>query len=278
MGWFLYDCCCQTCDSQFCLVHGRSHVGCSEEVGELYLAGSVGNLSSADPECCALPTNGLVYSTGCLWTLTENGCDWELEIDGANTEFRQIIDATHTIIWIPVGNFNPLCVSLMEVDYAQSTIPDDCSYYRYLCISPFNGCCEAEGERSVGIPDDLFGRLTYCFGSSGNLTVDFTLSWDNTTGTWEASVTVSGNTLTLSLECVCGGFNTGCGTAGGNECYELTWTYDGCGGGLGDTEVWGSCSCDPFDLVFTLPNVDASCCAAEVAQTWTIEISEEEIV
>lgn len=275
---FFLTCCCRSCQGS-CVTQGQLSVECATDAAEQYIpAGGPSGVSSGDLECCDLP-NQIGHTSDCLWSITQNGCDWELEIDGANTEFRQIIDAYHTIIWKPVGTYDPLCPALFAVDAMSSTFPEDCSYNLDLCISPLNVCCDGDPARTEKMPTTLYARLTYCFGGDENLTIDFQLTWNALTETWDGVAEDAGNgDLTVSLTCVCVGFQTsGCGETG-NLCYELTFDHDGCATGSGATIPQDGCDCNPFELLFTLSDPGNLCCEAEIASPWLLEIQEDAFV
>lgn len=272
---FFLSCCCAAC-AGFCVSYGLIRGSCATESGQFYLASPAGSLA-LDPltaECCSFPQNPMGLLGPCTWSITENGCDWELEISGTTAEFRQIIDVSHTIVWVN-NDYDPLCPQLFILDEEASTPPDDCNYYTRACITPFNGCCDSTEFRSEPIPNPLFGKLTYCFGETTDNTAYFTVSVDPATGFLVAEVEdVAGGDLTLSVECVCEAFNAGCGDVG-DPCFMLTWSHSGCG--TNGVEGWSSCDCSLFGLLFFINAAAASCCAAEFAESWIVEISEEEI-
>lgn len=277
---FFLSCCCIGC-AGYCIDYGLVRALCATEAGEFYLASPASDLAldpiSFPAECCTFPANPMGLLAPCIWSITENGCDWELEIDGTTAEFRQIIDGYHTIIWRN-EDYNPLCPQMFILDEINSTLPDDCNYYTRACITPFNGCCDSTEFRTEPIPTPLFGKLTYCFGETTGNTAYFTVAVDPETGFLEAIIEdVAGGDLTISIECTCEAFNPGCGGLG-DPCYTLTWSHSTCGGN--GIEGWASCDCNPFNLVFLLESgggPSASCCAAEFAESWILEISEETI-
>lgn len=275
---FFLSCCCIGC-SGYCIFYGLIRATCTTESGEFYLATPSGP-PALDPiafpaECCQFPVNPLGLTAPCLWTTTDNGCDWELEITGTTAEFRQIIDGYHTIVWVN-NDYDPLCPQMFILDEANSTLPDDCNYYERACIAPFNGCCDSAEFRSEPIPIPLFGKLTYCFGETTGNTAYFDVTVDPATGFLVAVIEdVAGGDLTISIECICEAFNAGCGTSAADPCFILTWSHSACG--TSGVEGWGTCDCNPFNLVFALGDAAASCCAAEFAVAWELEISEDTI-